>query len=283
MLAHLSLQVWSARKCDRKISHDVAQAHGADGKIGRYNKRLLPGEAPSYDEIGTCVGKARDFHYKNTLPWSQEGARILPVSNYMEYNAAMRTFREEFELAVTKFVIDYPTLRENARKVLNGMYRDADYPDLKRLKKKFGFHLGFFPLPNEKDFRVQLNETEVANIRSQIAAEVETANTKAMRDLWNRLYESVTHIVGRLSDPEAKFRDSLITNARELCILLPRLNMAGDEKLERMRQEVERTLLCHLPGQLREDKALRATVAQRAQSIQSVMAAYMGEVHDDGD
>ena len=47
MLVDLSIRAWNARKFDKKITKEVAQRHGTTEKAGRYNKNLLPFDAPS--------------------------------------------------------------------------------------------------------------------------------------------------------------------------------------------------------------------------------------------
>ena len=41
MLVELQVSQWTARKYDRKVSNEVAEQHGAEHDMGRYNKNLL--------------------------------------------------------------------------------------------------------------------------------------------------------------------------------------------------------------------------------------------------
>ena len=90
MLVTLSISCWNARKFDRKITREVAERHKTTEKIGRYNKNLLPVEADLYLAISTAGWKARQVHYRETLPWSDEGSRILLGSNYFHYTESFR-------------------------------------------------------------------------------------------------------------------------------------------------------------------------------------------------
>ena len=79
MLAAVHISIWTAVKHDRKISRDVASQHGAHQGAGRYNKQLLRG-ADKLDELRTLAGQIRQYFYKITLPWSDEGIpSLLPV------------------------------------------------------------------------------------------------------------------------------------------------------------------------------------------------------------
>lgn len=276
LLSTLHIHMWTARKYDRKISADVAKSHNTREEAGRYNKRLLPFEAPSYEAVKLIAGQARAYHYEQTLPWGADGIRILPSSNYFEYTAAMIGLRDRFESASRDFCKEYPEMRKAAKKALNGMYRDEDYPHDSAIAKKFGFEMAFMPFPDAADFRVKLGDEHVSMVRYQITQQVESATRVAMRDLWQRLYDAVTAMSDKLHDPDAIFRDSLVGNLINLCQLLPRLNFTHDKELEEMRHKVEGELARYGADALRQDKALRASVAQQAADIRKKMATYMG-------
>src|ERR1019366_3579551 len=88
MLAAVHISIWTAVKHDRKISRDVADQHGAHQGAGRYNKQLLRG-ADKLDELRTLAGNVRQYFYKITLPWSDEGFRLLPSNLYFDLTARM--------------------------------------------------------------------------------------------------------------------------------------------------------------------------------------------------
>lgn len=276
LLGTLHIHMWTARKYDRQISADVAKSHNTREEAGRYNKRLLPFEAPSYEAVKLIAGQARAYHYEQTLPWGEDGIRILPSSNYLTYAQAMSEFRDRFTSSANEFCKGYPDMRKAAKKALNGMYRDEDYPEDRAIANKFGFELSFLPFPDAADFRVKLGDEHVNMVRDQITRQVESATQIAMRDLWQRLYDAVTTMSDKLNDPDAIFRDTLVGNLRDLCQLLPRLNFTHDKELEAMRHKVEGELARYGADALRQDKTLRASVAQQAADIRRAMATYMG-------
>jgi len=60
---------------------------------GRYNKQLLRG-ADKLDELRTLAGQVRQYFYKITLPWTDEGYRLLPANLYFDLTARMRSSRQ---------------------------------------------------------------------------------------------------------------------------------------------------------------------------------------------
>ena len=279
MLATLNTSMWSARKHDKKITQEVADNHGTATDVGRYNKKLLAKE--NLETIRKCVTAARLHHYDNTMPWDNVGTRLLPVANYFEYGEAQRQFASEFETAVQMFVDEYPTYVEAARVRLNSLFNPDDYPSPLRIRSKFRMDVTMMPMPNEDDFRVSLNDDEVARIRDDISATVQQRLQDASDDLWTRLYDTVKHMHDRLTafkDKETKrLHESLIGNLTELTSMLTRLNFTDDPNLEAMRAEIETSLCRYDIGALRNSESARVEQADAAKAVLDKMASYMGD------
>jgi hypothetical protein len=269
MLMRLSISQWTARKYDKNISEKVAGDYNTTKEAGRYNKVLIAQDA--IKRISQIVTKARDFHEKQTLPWDDDGVRLLPAANYMNYTSNMRKLKSEYESAVNDFVLNYPVYVENARRSLNGMFRVEDYPTHEKLCLKYSFETKVTPLPVSSDFRVSIRDEEIQAIRVEIEMRMMNAQAVAMKDLWLRLFNSVDHMASTLSKSDPRIYDTLIGNIQEVVELLPRLNIADDMLLEKMRQEVAQKL-CHFsPEALRRNPLQRAVAAQEAQQIANTM------------
>ena len=273
VLVRLNIKQWSGRKHDRRVSMQVAEMNGASEDSGRYHKHLVA--APEIKKVRKIANEARNRHYENTLPWLDDGNRLLPSANYFSYTQEMRTFKDRMTADVEEFIEKYPALIQQAAATLNGMFDPADYPDQEMLRRKFSFETHFIPIPDGGDFRVTLNREEMDQMRSDVESRVRNAEALAMQDCWQRLYDVVSHISEKLSDPEAIFRDSLIGNAVKLVELLPRLNLNDDEALERMRREVESKLTRFGPETLRDDLRMRKAMAQDAEDILGSMSGYI--------
>jgi hypothetical protein len=280
MLCSLSISVWSARKHDTEASEEIARQHGAETDAGRYHKVLLPKAALA--EIHKIVSEARQQHYFVTLPWDDNGYRVLPAAAYLDHTEKMRALSNRFTPAVETLVSQFGQLVEEAKVRLGGLFRIGDYPAPEELRSKFSFETKVMPLPDASDFRVTLGEEEKERIKRQITAVVEASLQVASRELWQRLYDAVSHLAERLqaykvSDEgiEHPFRDSVVTNLVKLVDILPKLNITGDMELEQLAAQVRVSLLVD-PQQLRNSEALRTVTAKTASEIASKMAPYLG-------
>src|SRR5215470_6706396 len=95
MLCSVSIGAWSGYKFDREASEEIAEIHGAEKDSGRFNKRLVPRK--ELEEITKIIGRARRDHEFVTLPWSDNGYRVLPAATYMDHTKTMRLHAAEFQ------------------------------------------------------------------------------------------------------------------------------------------------------------------------------------------
>lgn len=279
MLCTLSISAWSARKHDPDISEEIAARHGAQTDCGRYHKVLLPKEALA--EIQKIISDARQEHYFLTLPWDDNGYRLLPAPAYMDHVEKMRLLSTRFSSAADTLISQFSSLIEQAKTRLGGLFRKQDYPSENELRAKFSFETKVLPLPDAGDFRVSLGDEERDRIKRQITAAVEASLQVGSRELWYRLHEAVQHMADRLAaykvteqGVEHPFRDTVVTNLIKLVDVLPKLNVTNDPELEQMAEQVRASLLVD-PKELRKSESVRLETSQAAAAIAQRMAGYM--------
>lgn len=273
LLVQLSVSQWNARKYDKRVTRQVADANNTTMDAGRYNKALLPMN-DLLDNIHKKTTHIRQRFYENTLPWGIEGTMMLPTANYLSFMSDFRKEKSDWRTLVNIFVNNYDAMVQDARRILGALYDPADYPRSGDIQHKFDMDMAVFPVPST-DFRVSIGSDELSRIQQDVERRITEAQSKAMTEVWQRLYDRVKHMAEKLADPKSIFRDSMIENAREICALLPRLNFADDPNLESMRQQVEVALLKH-PEALRNDPDLRRDTAVEAKKIMDAMSVFMG-------
>jgi hypothetical protein len=282
MLSRLTVRQWTARKLDRKVTDKINSEHGAAADAGRYNKALIAKEQLA--AIASATNAARDFHYARTLPWLDDGARILPAAGYVAYAEGMRRLRNQFETAVSAFVSAYPAYVQDAQQRLNGLFDPTDYPDVRDIESRFSFATRVLPMPDASDFRVDISDATAAAIRADIEASTREALEAAMRDAWDRIARVVGHMVERLraykpatptGKAEGTFHASLVENVRELVDVLPSFNLTADPFLASVTDRMARELCSYDATALREDAAARTETADAAAAILADVSAYL--------
>lgn len=284
VLVSLEITTWSARRLDKRVTADTNTREGADRDAGRYNKHLLGGRVDSHSAVIAAAGAARVAHYRETLPWADEGARLLPTANYFEYAKIIREQRNAFAASVHAFLAEYPQLQQLAAARLGSMYRSEDYPTVQEVGQRFGFRVHFSPVPAASDIRLDLPAEVTAHMERSITSRVETAVQGAVRDGWDRLYSSVERIRDRLQEiagadpdgPSGRLHASLFSGAVETAETLRRLNVLSDPELDRMAGRIIAELSALDPKQVRKDPSAMQATAAAADSILAEMAGLYG-------
>ncbi len=282
MLVGLRIAAWSGRLHDRQASTHVAVHHEASAAAGRYNKRLLPRTA--FAALNATVSAARGAHYANTLPWDDQGSRLLTVANHERYTGLMEGLRERLVRERARFIEDYDDNIDRARLELGRLFRIADYPAKEDLHGRFGLRWRIVPVPDADHFMAKLASADTERVKRDIESQIEERLHDAVGDLYRRLGEAVERVSERLrEDGDGKplvFRDSMIGNIRELVEVVPRLNIFGDDELARLCGQVKEKIASVEPDALRPSKsfdpAARARVKREADALAEAFAGYFG-------
>jgi len=273
VLVELNVSVWGASKVDRDATDDVNVRNNATADAAKVYKNLTAGTSLRKD-ISDYAAKIRQFHNRQTLPWTHKGARLLPTAHVLEYKQHMNAMERQFNALLHKFYLEYPNIVSQAQTNLRSMFKADDYPTLEEVREKFGYKLVFSPLPEAGDFRLDVANEELRELSLSYEADYNERLAKAMREPWERLHETLSHLSTKLTDAEdgseevkRRYHDSLVTNAQSLCELLTKLNITNDPKLEEARRSLELTMLGVDIDSIKESPEVRHSVKSRVDAI----------------
>ena len=275
MLVDLGISVWTGRKLDKQVSAEIDQAKSTKTKAGNYHKNLLAG-SEKLAEIGKIASAVRNWHYTQTSPWSDAGSRLLPATLFMDYKLKLTEYEKMFTDAVDKFLAEYDQLVNQSAFTLGALFNRDDYPSVDNIRRKFAFTYTFSPVPESGDFRVDVGNQGMAELRTNFENAINTRVKGAIEDMRTQLIDQLSHMSEKLSDLDEPrtlkdgtlvttqiFRDSLVENAVELVKNLKHLNITQDPDVETMRAELESAIKNIDAQTLRDsDEARRKTKAR---------------------
>lgn len=283
MLTTLHRGAWSGSKHDQQVTEDAAESHKADIKeAGRYSKQLIARKFLS--KVGSKMSVARQTHRILTLPWDDEGTRILSAQGYVHYIKQMHTCRIGVEGARDEFLKNYPDYIKAAQITLGNMFNKDDYPTAAALKEKFYLDVEIRPIPEAGDFRTKLADNTVKAIAKDIEKRTNDRIKAAVQDVFERVADVTTKMAEKLNgyeeagkgtDAKGLFRDSLVYNVSELADLLPSLNITDDERLADLAKRLKADLVEHSPEVLRTDAKLRKQTALKAEKLAKKVSQYL--------
>jgi hypothetical protein len=280
VLVDLNISVWTGRKMDKKVSGEVDAAKQTKTKAGNYHKNLFAG-TDKLERVVSVTGKIRNWHIKQTLPWSDSGTRLLPMGNFFEYKQNLAVLEKEFYDAVDDFIAAYPTLISAAAFQIGALFNRDDYPSEDKIKDKFKVKSFFNPVPLSGDFRVDTDAATQQQLKEDYENMYRQKEEETAKELWERLHSYLTTLVDRLDKKQqaieksangektkgGQFHESHIDNGIELCGLLSKLNITNDPSLEAARKYLEAALSGVTAKDIRTSEGVRNDVKARVKDI----------------
>ena len=270
MLVELNISSWEGRKKDKKASTKVTEDAQAKKGVANVYKQLL-GDCDELSALRTHVTATRNIHSNMTMPWSNSGLRLLPTAQYFKYTEAMSQMQNEFESLKNKFLTAYNDTVVDVQLELGTLFLREDYPLIETLDSKFAFRINYMPLPDVGDFRVDVSNDALREMRKEYSDFYNKQYNVAMNDVWTRLHKALTNMSERLdySGKEDKkvFRDTLVPNVTDMIELLRVCNVTQSTQMSDMATKLEEAMSGVSAVVLRDDNTFRVRTKAKVDDI----------------
>jgi hypothetical protein len=265
MLLSLNISIWSGNKLDKGETADVRSRTGARQGAVRVHKSLLP-DAQELLDLKRHATAVREFFNSRTAPWAGD-MRIMKSDAYLDFSQALADHRQQFAALVERLVNAYDLRVQEAQSRLGSLFDAADYPSTGEIRRAHSFQIRVAPTPSVKDWRLDLNDRVMDDLRKDLEEQSTSALQGALADVASRIAEVARKAHERLSDPDAIFRDSLVGNIDELVGLLPMLNVANNPELDDLATNLRLSVFGVSADTLRKDPLVRREKAQELGSL----------------
>lgn len=294
MLVDLTIRKWTPRRADAEASQQVIDANGMADGSGTFWKKLMPHNPQDLKKIDSKAAEVGRFHREITLPWLDGGVRCLTRDAFHQYADRMRVFRREFAALVADFANNIDAHKDAARQMLGTRYDAEEYPCAEDLIASYEIKFDFMPISDPSDFRVALDAEGMAEVSSSYKSMVDAKMADAMADAFGRLRDTVATFADRigrvhearkeherkLNDGEKvgqvpTLRDSTVESLRDLCNVLPMLNLSNDPMLDELIDDVRNKLAIVEADDLRTGAAVRVEAVSNSQAILDKLNAFL--------
>jgi hypothetical protein len=273
-LVSLRCSKWTARKFDKKTTAEIEVLNHATTEMGRYNKLLL--NKSSLSEVDKVFGAARRLHDKLTLPWNDDGDRLLPSQSLMAYRDKMKPLRDDVEAATQRLLASYEQLVADRKLEMNGMFNEADYPSIENLTKKFSCELEVKPLPASNDIRLPNNAEMELELRAKYTDMCAERVQEAQKEIWFRLTDPLKRLIEVLVK-DGRIHDSTHSTILEVARMVPQYNVTGDPRLDKAAAEIYALISGVSTDSLRGSDGTRKRTAEAASAmIDSINSQLQG-------
>lgn len=274
MTINLVIGTWAGYKLDKAQSAKVTDDAGAQPDSARVNKHLVAKE--DLAKINSAGGAVRNHFYARTLPWKDNGDRLLPRKAYTRFVEEHAALRATFEAEVTDFVERvYPNVIDRASFRMGEMFDNTDYPHPAELARRFYITCDIDAVSTAGDFRVTMDQDELESIQGGIEARVADRMAKAAAEPWTRLMAALTRFQTRLTSEGGQLREAMVASLSELAETIPDLNFTSDPNIDSLCARIGLMVKGVDAKTLRKDDVARTAVSSEAARIMADMSGFM--------
>lgn len=256
-------------KCDRSRTAQIQQAEGT--RSLRVIKSLLA-DCPEYKKAKAAYAEVQKYINENTLPWCDEGVRLLPNSHYLEFASELGRLRSQAEAAVLELYNNWDDCVSRDLAALGAAADPDDYPDADTMAAKWHIKIRFSPIPEADDFRVDVSEED----RKEMEEDFEASANEATNYLLTQLLEPISKMVDALGKVWSKhgYERTLVTNVTDITARARKLNLNGDPRIAKICDEADSILQGLTAKDLKQDHELASDVREGMAEVQKKLAGW---------
>ncbi len=296
MIGNLNISSWEARIQDKATKEEVLATKGARSKRAASVSKHLFSECPALDAIKALRGEAYLWFRKETMPWDDNGGRLITTKRYLQTMDQAAKYEQRFNALVNAFLGVYQTEISKQAFENGALFDRSEYPSEDEVRAKFRFALNVSPVPTSGDFRVDIGHEAAKQLAEQYERLAAERMSAALAEPWQRIKDQVLWVKERMEavlayDPDAveeqpvtdpdgkvidikitkkrrpKLYDSMLENGLELCKTLSDFNITNDPRLEEARRELEAALTRIDMDSLKESPELQKATKTAMQDI----------------
>lgn len=285
MLVSIRKTALGMERTDKEASEHVARDNHAVEGAAKVKVSRLPGADAHHKLILSIQREATDIIDNNSM-FFEKHWRLLPNRRFEPLVSALATVKKKFDGALTQLEQHAPTII--ARAHANKGTLNVEIPTEEELVNAYSMQTEFRPVPDGDHFR-GLPESTAKKLAARLDARVAENVAAAQNDILARFREPITEFIKRMKAYNDRlveeaagkdvgrvgvFRDTIVTNIRDLFNVLKSFNITNDERLTELGQMVE--ALAHVnPDDLRRSETVRDSAVERAKQIADNLEGWL--------
>lgn len=260
------------RKLSDLQTKQAADTFHAATDLVTASKRLIDTKNATYRTLTAIKSQASSYWRSMTLPYPQEGIRLIKQSDVAAFEDKMREFKEQLAAAASNLQLEYESLKEAAREKLGDLFNPLDYPPT--LEGVFEIKWEYPPV-EPPNYLMTFNPELYSQEQSRVQQRFEAAVVMAENAFAEQLQEMISHLIERLTDEpdgtKKTFKASAIENFKEFYENFRRMNVRSNAQLENLIQQANDIVSGVDVTALRKNNDLRQNLSNQMQTVKTTL------------
>jgi len=260
------------RKLSDAQTKQAADTFDAATELVTASKRLIDTKHPAYRAATAIKSQASAYWRSMTLPYPQEGVRLIKQSDVAKFEDKMREFKVQLDAAAANLQLEYETIKNAAREKLGSLFNPVDYPAT--LEGVFGISWEYPPVEPPR-YLMQFNPELYRQEQGRVRQRFEQAVALAEDAFAAKLAELVSHLQERLTEAPGEqkkiFRASAVENFKEFYQNFKHMNVRSNAQLEGLIKQANDIVAGVDIKELRENNSVRQTISAQMADVQTAL------------
>jgi hypothetical protein len=248
---------------------EVSAGYAADPRFLTAGKKLIDTRHEAVRRLTSIKTRIVKYWRGLTLPYVEDGIRLLRQSDIETFVHGMEGFRDELAEGEVALEAVYPAILADAQRRLGRLWNAAEYP----VQVRGLFQVEWdFPAVEPPDFLMLRPEIYAEQCR-RVAARFEEAVRLAEQAFATEFSRLLAHLTERLANGDngerQTFRDSAVGNLREFFQRFSHLNVRSNPELDALVAQAQQLVEGVGPQDLRDDNTLRQRIATQMATVQA--------------
>lgn len=260
------------KKLSDAQTKQAADTFNAATDLVKASKRLFDTTNNTYRVLTAIKSQASSYWRSMTLPYPQDGVRLIKQSDIAAFEAKMHEFKEQLDAAAANLQLEYETIKNAAREKLGDLYNPNDYPA--SLENVFSIRWEYPPV-EPPNYLMTFNPELYSQEQSRIQQRFETAVMMAEDAFATQLQEMVEHLIERLTDEpdgtKKTFKSSAIENFKEFYENFRHMNVRSNAQLEGLIRQANDLVSGIDVADLRKKADLRQNLSRQMTEVKTAL------------
>jgi len=238
----------------------------ADKNMFSVQKKLF--ESKAYEAIKSHQGKVATWLTKNTVQmFGRRAIYLISKSAIADVDKQLQTFKKEKQLLTDAFLAVYPTMIEEAKKLLNSEFNSTDYKTVNEMSRKFDMTWFYISLAVSDNIPEEMQKQEVQKFQD-IWQKTAIECREGLRLAFVKLLEHLNERLQPTAEGKAqRFHESNIENLLEFINTLERRNLTNDVELAKVANQVKDIVKDASAEDIRKSANVRKTLIEKIAKV----------------
>lgn len=272
-LGQLSISCWNGSKViEPAVMDQIGSSEWLRGRKMLINPEKLAATR-------AVIARARLFLQQKALPFPIKGLTLVPKDSITDIDAGLAAFKDEFFAEVQTFCGLYEFCRAEAKRNLDTLFNESDYPVSIQDKFKFEWRFLTLQVPGRNAILTpELYEKEKQKFQEMMAEARETAIMALRQEFQDLINHMVDRLTGEENGKPKVFKASMIEKFKEFFDSFNGRNLFEDDELAALVSNAKSIISGVTPDQLRHNDFLRENIAATIGNLKTVMDANLEDL-----